>query len=154
TSSSDFPVTAGAFQTTFPGDPESGGQAAFVTKFSADGTTLVYSSYLGGSAGASTGYGIAVDGQQNVYVTGATAASNFLISSAAHHSSVSGTAAFLSKVKYDFTTLTYSTFLGGSGTDTGYAVAVDRNGLANVTGSTASSNFPTVSGAYQTALSG
>ncbi len=64
TASADFPTTAGAFDTTF-----NGGTDAFVTKLNAGGAALVYSTYLGGS-GNDDGYGIAVDGAGNAYVTG------------------------------------------------------------------------------------
>ena len=64
TCSTDFPTTAGAFDTTF-----NGGDDAFVTKLDASGAALVYSTYLGGS-GDDHGYGIAVDGAGNAYVTG------------------------------------------------------------------------------------
>ena len=69
TESTDFPYTAGAFQTSHGSDR--GGDDAFVTKLNASGSALLYSTYLGGSGGDG-GYGIAVDGAGNAYVTGDT----------------------------------------------------------------------------------
>src|SRR5207244_3352497 len=71
TTSSNFPTTAGAFQTTFGGDSD-----AFVTMLNPTGSALVYSSYLGGHD-EDIGRGIAVDGQGNAYVTGETTLHNF-----------------------------------------------------------------------------
>ena len=73
TRSTNFPTTAGAFQTTHAG----GDFDAFVTKLNATGSGLVYSTYLGGSGRLIDGYGIAVDGAGSAYVTGDTLSTDF-----------------------------------------------------------------------------
>jgi hypothetical protein len=147
TAATGFPTTTGAFQTT-----SGGGNDAFVTKLNAAGSALSYSSFLGG-AGSDQGNGIAVDGSGDAYVTGSTASTNFPTTSGAlQTTSGGGTDAFISKVNAAGSSLVYSTYLGGSGTDAGNAIALDASGEAFVTGSTQSSNFPTTTGAYQTSL--
>jgi YD repeat-containing protein len=150
TSSSSFPTTAGAYQSALHGSSD-----AFVSKLDAAGNALVYSTYLGGSGsgmGQQQGTGIAVNGQGQAVVTGFTNASNFPTTTGAPQGSLSGTQdAFVTQLNAAGSGLLYSTYLGGSGTDTGTGVALDPAGDAYVTGSTTSSNFPTTSGAYQTA---
>ena len=83
TSSSTFPVTAGAFQTTNNSDLTDGWTEAFVTKLNPSGTALVYSTYLGGSSYGARGAAIAVDSSGNAYVTGSAASTDFPITSGA-----------------------------------------------------------------------
>jgi len=126
-----------------------GGSDVFVTKLDPTGSTLVYSTYLGGSADES-GNGIAVDGSGNAYVTGSTNSANFPTKNAFQAALGGGSDAFVAKL--DPTgSLIFSTFLGGSVHDAGNGIAVDGSGNAYVTGSTASANFPTKNG-FQTAL--
>lgn len=105
-----------------------------------DAGDLIYSANLGG-AGYDEGYGIAVDYQGNAYVTGVTSANNFPTTTGAYDSGANGNKdAFLAK--YSPTgSLLYATYLGGTGNDSGNAVAVD-GGLAYVTGETESKDFP------------
>ncbi len=149
TQSTDFPTTAGAFQTT-----ANGGGDAFVTKLNATGTALVYSTYLGGSRGAEA-YGIAVDSSGDAYVTGDTQSSDFPTTAGAFRTSYGGGGdAFVTKLNPAGTALIYSTYLGGSGQDGGIGLALDASGNAFVTGATSSANFPTTTGAYQTSAGG
>jgi hypothetical protein len=151
TTSSDFPTTAGAFQTTL----RSSQGNAFVTKLNAGGTALVYSTYLGGSE-QDAGLRIAVNAAGNAYVTGGTSSSNFPTTTNAFQTrlgSIQGNA-FVTKLSPSGASLVYSTYLGGSGSDTGTGIAVDAAGSAYVTGSTSSHNFPTTSGAFQATLRG
>ncbi len=144
TSSTNFPTTTGAFQTNYGGAPD-----AFVTKLNATGTTLVYSTYLGGSGGARAN-GLAVDASGNAYITGYTYSSNFPTTAGAFQTSSGGTEdAFVTKLNAAGAALIYSTYLGGDSYDDGYAIAVDGAGSAYVTGFTQSSNFPTTAGAFQ-----
>jgi Beta-propeller repeat len=151
TKSANFPITTGAFQTSYGG---SGNFEAFVTKLNASGTGLVYSTYLGGNNG-DDGYGIAVDASGNAYVTGETSSANFPTIPGAFQTSYGGGGdAFVTKLNASGTGLVYSTYLGGSSGDNGYGIAVDGSGNAYVTGYTGSNNFPTTPGAFQTSYGG
>ena len=146
TGSTDFPVTPGAYQTTYGGSLQDG----FAAEVNPLGSALVFATFLGGVQ-IDEGTAIAVDGAGNVYVTGNTLSMNFPTTVGAFDTVLSGSSdAFLSKLSADGTTLAYSTFLGGGGSDSGAAVAVDRNGSAFVLGATASINFPATPGAFDT----
>ena len=145
-----FPVTAGAFQTTFNGG---GGGDAFVTKLNSTGTALVYSTFLGGS-GRDAGLGIAVNSAGNAYVTGSTDSSNFPVTAGAFQSvTATGNDAFVTELSVAGNSLAYSTYLGGDGFDLGTDIAVDTAGNASVIGLTDSTNFPTAD-AIQSACGG
>ena len=140
TRSSDFP-TASAFQAACASCSK-GGVNAFVTKLSATGSALLYSTYLGGSS-SDFGSGIAVDSAGNAYVTGSTNSSNFPTKNPLQANSGAPEDAFVTKFGPTGSALLYSTYLGGSGGNSGSGIAVDSAGNAYVTGSTSSSNFPT-----------
>src|SRR5215471_3190084 len=108
TSSSDFPTTAGAFQTT------NSGTSAFFTKITADGSGLVYSTFLGASGIQSQALAIALDGNKSAYVAGTSTGNGFPTTAGAFETSTSSTAPnFVSK--FDVTgNLVYSTYLGDS----------------------------------------
>jgi hypothetical protein len=142
TASSDFPVTAGAFQ-TLPG----GLLDAFVAKLNSTGSLLTYSTYLGGGSD-DTGRAIAVDASGNAYVTGDTS-TNFPVQNPLPYTgSSSNRDAFVSELNPAGTGLVFSTRLGGngniSGGDKGFAIAVDGSRSIYVAGQTDSTNFPTV----------
>ena len=144
-----LPTTVGAFQTTYGGGPAD----AFVTKFNSTGTGLVYSTYLGGTGrdGGQFGSTIAVDAAGSAYVTGGTDSTNFPTTLGAFQTALAGpTDAFVTKLNPLGTGLVYSTYLGGSGGDTGLGIAVDAGNNAYLTGATASNDFPTIAGAFQT----
>ncbi|MEP7290092.1 MAG: SBBP repeat-containing protein [Chloroflexota bacterium] len=145
TYSTNFPITANAFQSTFEGGPYD----AFVTKLSPSGTALVYSTYLGGSS-FDSGNGLAVDSSGNAYVTGVTGSANFPTANA--FQLIGGS--FVTKLSPSGTTLVYSTYLGGSSGEVGYAVAVDSSGSVYLTGSTYSTNFPITANAFQSTYGG
>jgi len=156
TSSSNFPFTAGAHATT-----NGGGTDAFVAKLNTGGT-IAYSSYLGGG-GDDHGQAIAVNGAGDAYVTGSTTSTNFPQVNPLSAGTVGGCAglnrsgsadAFVTEVNPGGSALVYSTYLGGSGTDAGYGIAVNGAGDAYVTGSTGSTDFPTTTGAYTTTNGG
>lgn len=145
TYASDFP-TQNAFQSSYAG----GVGDAFVSKITAAGDALSYSTYLGGSLeeGAYTYTAIAVDAAGAAYVTGATFSSDFPTQNA--YKSTLATAdvdAFVTKFAPAGSTLSYSTYLGGSNFEEGYGIAVDSAGQAHVTGETSSSDFPTANAA-------
>jgi hypothetical protein len=104
--------------------------------------TLVYSTYLGGSGG-DVGYGITVDNSGNAYVTGFTGSSDFPTLNPLQGQGGNGDV-FVTKLNATGSALVYSTYIGGNGSDTGFAIAVDSSGNAYVAGGTSSNNFPTV----------
>jgi hypothetical protein len=144
TDSANFPTTRGAFDPTY-----NFAYDVFVSKVSADGHNLVYATFLGGS-NDDLGFGIAVDGADNAFVTGGTNSANFPTTADAFQKALHGGAdAFVAELSAAGNTLTYGTYLGGSNSETGYAVAVDAAGGAYVVGATASSDFPTTPGAFK-----
>jgi hypothetical protein len=148
TSSPNFPTTSGAFQTSFGGNYD-----AFVTKLNATGSALVYSTYLGGNGldQSVDGLGIALDSTGSAYVAGGTTSTNFPTTPGAFQTTLAGQFdAFVTKLNPTGSALVYSTYLGGSGTDECFGIAVDSAGSAYVTGGTRFGNFPTTSGAFQT----
>jgi hypothetical protein len=145
TESASYPVTPGAFQTT-----KGGGYDVFVTKLNETGTALVYSTYIGGSNN-DVGYGIAVDGNGNAYVTGYTESTDYDVTSGAFQTTRGGYRdVFVTKLNETGTALVYSTYIGGSGGDEGYGIAVDGSGNAYVTGYTWSTDYDVTPGAFQT----
>jgi len=135
TASTDF-NTKNALQSANRGELD-----AFVAKISNDGSALSYSSYLGGSS-SELGNGIAVDGSGNAYVTGATASTDFNTQNPLQNANRGGFDAFVTKINPSGSAAVYSTYLGGAGSDVASSIAVDAAGVAYLTGSTASSNFP------------
>jgi hypothetical protein len=149
TRSTNYPVTPGAFQTTYEG----GWRDVFVTKLNAAGTALVYSTYIGASA-SDEGYGIAVDGSGNAYVTGWTFSTNYDVTPGAFQTTKGGGAdVFVTKLNAAGTALVYSTYIGASASDEGYGIAVDGSGNAYVTGWTNSTDYDVTPGAFQTTKS-
>src|SRR4029077_1139456 len=127
-----------AVQSTFGG----GAQDVFVAKLNSAGSALVYSTYLGGSDN-DIGNRIAVDALGNAYVTGTTSSSDFPTVNALYPALRGVADAFVAKLSPSGSALIYSTYLGGSDSESGYAIAVDSSGNAYVTGQTASTDFPT-----------
>ena len=124
-----------------------------MTKLNSTGTALVYSTYLGGTAN-NYGFGIALDSNGFIYVTGTTDSSDFPVTASAYQSSLVPGAfnGFVSKLSPDGSSLLYSSYLGGSGQDYFYALAVDGSQNAYLTGNTTSTDFPTTANALQNAL--
>lgn len=174
TSSSDFP-TKNARQAANRGATD-----AFVTRFSAAGNTLVYSTYLGGRpimlasgdsyGGDDSATGIALDADGNVYIAGQTNASGFPVTSNALDKTCGTDArcnfiwdldgpslssdAFLVKLGANGTTLLYGTYVGGSAADGAQAVAVDARNNIYLAGYTESANWPTTRGALDRGFNG
>jgi len=177
-----YPVTLGAFQTTYGGGGGFLGCDIALTKYSPDGGAQIWSSYLGGSANEFP-QSLIVNASGELFVYGSTGSSNFPTTAGCYDPSFNG-GAFVSATSVDFTggsdiyvsrisadgsTLVASTFIGGTGND-GLNVAADLHynygdhargeiilgpdGGPIVASSTYSSNFPTSTGAFQTALSG
>ena len=150
TDSADFPTTAGAYDTSYNG----GGADAFVTKLSSSGSTLPYSTFLGGDT-VDSAYSVAVDSSGSASVVGETLSSNFPTTPGAIATSRNGfdRDAFVTKLSTSGAALDYSTYLGGEDWDTGTDVAVDSSG-AYVIGNAGSGGFPTTPGAYDTTFGG
>ena len=128
------------------------GQNIFVTKWSADGKQMLYSTYLGGGF-YDFATGIAVDNQGNAYVTGYTFSQDFPVTPGALQTKNSGASnAFLAKVGPQGDRLLYATYLGGSVGDAASAIALDSVGNAYLTGYAGSSDFPVTAGAAQNRL--
>ena len=143
TSSNDFP-TASAIYSTYEG----GTSDAFVTKLTPSGAALVFSTYLGGSA-ADDGNDIAIDSSENIYVTGPTASLDFPAVAAVYPSFSGGVSdVYVAKIGAAGDGLLYSTYVGGSGKEISWAIAVDSSGNAYVTGETNSTDYPVKSALY------
>ncbi len=147
--SSDFPTTPGAFDTSFDGDTD-----GFAAKLNATGSALEYSTFLGG-ASWEEGNGIALDGTGNAFVMGITYSSDFPTTPGAFDTSLGGSQdAFVTKLNASGSGLDYSTFLGGSSSETYGNFALDAAGRAFVTTTTLSNDFPTTPGAFDTSYNG
>jgi uncharacterized repeat protein (TIGR01451 family) len=139
----------------------SGNLDAFVSRLNSTGTSLIYSTYLGAgsfnnynSYSTDQGNGIAVDSSGNAYVTGYTNSPNFPTTKGGFQTigCCSEYDGFMSKLNPTGTTLTYSTYLGGSSNDQAWGIAVDASNSAYVVGTTGSQNFPVTDEAYQSVL--
>ncbi|GAN32218.1 SBBP repeat-containing protein [Candidatus Brocadia sinica] len=135
TISSDFPVVHAI------DDSGNGEYDAFVTKLNAEGTSIVYSTYLGGSDRDHV-YGIAVDSARNAYIAGWTISSDFPVVHAIDDSGNGECDGFITKLNAEGTSIVYSTYLGGSSSDYANGIAVDSGGNAYITGWTWSPDFP------------
>ena len=145
TSSTGFP-TANAYDSTYNG----GASDCFVTKLAANGMSLIYSTFLGGSA-IDRGDGIALESDR-VYVAGTTTSSNFPVVHAYFAVLEGSYDSFVSEFSENGQSLVYSTYLGGTGTDESSGIALS-GGHAYITGRTTSSDFPAVN-AYDSTFDG
>jgi hypothetical protein len=150
TSSSDFPTTLGANDTSYNG----GGYDAFVLRLSPSGNELNYSTFIGG-IGLEYAQGIELDKEQNAYITGYTYSTDFPITASAYDTSYNNQAdVFILKLSTNGSKILYSTFIGGSNFDFGYDITLDPLNNILVTGRTDSTNFPTSKDAYCSSLKG
>lgn len=152
TESTNFPLW-NAFQATLRGP-----QDAFVTRVNPTGTSLVYSTYLGGNT-YDYGFAIAADGAGNSWITGSTSSLNGVQSfpvtaGSAQAGQGGGGDAFIARFSAVGARV-FASYLGGSGAEVGQGVAVDRaTGNSYVTGYTQSTNFPVRAGAFQSTARG
>ncbi|UJS17102.1 MAG: SBBP repeat-containing protein [Candidatus Jettenia sp.] len=151
TGSTNFPTTAGAYDTSYNGSYFD----IYVSKFNSELTSLLASTYLGGSS-FDTDPSIAIDPGGNIYVAGHTESTNFPTTPGAYDTSYNSYYdTFVSKFNSDLTTLLASTYIGESGISTAdLSIAIDPGGNIYVADSTWSSNFPTTPGAYDTSFNG
>lgn len=151
TYSTDFPVTTGTLQSH-----NAGGMDAFIAKLSADGSHLLYSTYLGGS-GEDEARGLALDGNGKAFVTGFTRSNDFP-EDRRHNYANCGTGfcreAFVARINAMASTIDYATSIGGSGDTSANSIAIDGAGSAYVTGDTTAQDLPASEGAFQTQASG
>ncbi|MEG4858738.1 SBBP repeat-containing protein, partial [Microcoleus sp. K1-B6] len=137
TYSTDLPGTNLGFQNTLAGEYD-----GFVAKFDANGARA-YSTYLGGF-GNEIGNNIAVDSSGNAYVVGRTTSTDFPTKNAIQAANAGGANdAFVTKIEPLGYSVSYSTYLGGSGDDNGHRITLDSANNVYVTGDTTSTNFPT-----------
>ncbi len=167
TSSSNFPVSAAAFQRTYGGAGGNGLMRigdAFLSKIGPNGDALLYSTYLGGSLD-DVGTALTLDSAGNVYVAGATRSRNFPVMQPfqADFAGAGGEQVFprygavpfdagdvfIAKFAATNQAMVYSTYLGGRLDDQATSIAVDSAGSVYVAGHTLSTDFPTTTGAYQ-----
>ncbi len=135
TVSADFPVTPGAWG----GSLARGGFDSFVSRLDPSGSALAFSSFLGGggSSNAETGTSIAVDAAGNAYVTGTTISTDFPVNEGALQRTPGGnssTDVFVTKIDQTGKNVVYSTYFGGSDSESGTGIAVDAAGSAYVAG--------------------
>ena len=160
TSASNFPVTYGALQTSYGGGPFDG----FVAKINPTGSSLVYSTYLGGSQEDHVN-GIVLDSSGDAFLTGQTNSSNFPVKGgfeAQYTAASCGSAlsnfpcfeGFVSELNPTGSALVYSSYLGGTAASYGSDIALDSTGAAYIAGWTTSKDFPVTPGAYNTTWGG
>jgi hypothetical protein len=159
TGSTNFPIRADTSQIppgsfVYRSSYQGGSTDAFVTKLNATGTSLVFSTYAGGS-GADQGWGIAVHSSGDVYVTGDTTSTNWAATTnGLQKSNAGGMDAFFLRLDRFAAAAGYMTYLGSSGSDSARAIAIDPSRNVYLTGGTTSSNFPTAPGSFDTTLNG
>lgn len=142
TQSTDFP-TMNPLQVGLDG-----GSDAFLAEFDPTGASLLYSTYLGGG-GADEALAVALDGSGNPYIAGYTFSSDFPTQNA-FQSTLSGSSdAFVTEINPGTSSLVFSTYLGGSGTESAQSIAIDSVGSIYVAGETTSTSFPVATGAFQ-----
>lgn len=166
---SGYPTTTGAIQLTFGGGPFSFAVDMAISKYSPDGSTLIYATYLGGTEDDQP-HSLITDAGGNLYVYGSTSSANYPTTSTAYDRTFNGSGSFpdpdivISKINPFGTILIGSTFIGGTGPDgqtqsflnTLYGesnrgeIMVDGQGNVYIASCSASNNFPTTTGAYQT----
>ncbi len=151
TFSADYPTTTGAYSESING----GSYDAFISKLNADGSGLIYSTYIGGS-GDEIGYDIQVDENGNAYMSGYTSSTDYPTTIGAYDRIYNGGAydIVITKLNPTGSALVYSTFIGGANDDYAFGIDLDLSGNMFVSGHTSSTDFPTTSGAYDQTYSG
>lgn len=151
TTSTDFPVTSGAVQTTYGGTGGVGYGTntnypgdAFVCVLSFNGDSVLSATYLGGIYGDGS-EGIAIDKNNDILIGGATFSPNFPVTNTAQQSIQGGNAdMYIAKLSHDLKTLKYASFIGGNDWDVSRSLDIDPFGNILFAGETKSSNYPTV----------
>ena len=151
TSATDFPITPTAFDSSFNGGGHEYFIDAFVTKLDASGSSLLYSTYLGGSMDE-WGNGLTIDEEGHAYIVGVTYSENFPTTSGVYDRSHNGgiADAFVTKMDLTGSSLLYSTFVGGDQWEEGSSIVIDGEGNVYISGYTESLDFPVTLGAFDT----
>lgn len=177
TGSDNFPVTSGAFDTTFNGGIGTGalngigvdynnGSDIFIAHFNGTGTALIGSTYVGGSDNDGLNEpeyqdlnyqyaddfrgSISVDNNNNVYVASCTRSANFPVTAGAYQTRLNGPMnAVVFKMDNYLTQMVWSTYLGGNKLSDAYSITLDNTGNVFVCGGTQSDSFPTTAGCFQ-----
>ncbi|GBD97977.1 MAG TPA: choice-of-anchor D domain-containing protein [Nitrospirae bacterium] len=145
TGSSDYPTTVGAYDTVYNGKSD-----VFVSKLDGDLSSLVLSTFIGGSD-FDDAFALTIDSSGDVFVAGQTYSSDYPTTEGAYDTSKNGNGdVFVSKLDSDLSSLLASTFIGGSYSDYVDALAIDSSGDVFVAGDTWSYDYPTTEGAYDT----
>jgi hypothetical protein len=151
-------VTGFAEATDFPlADPRpmssapSNTSKIFVAKLDPTGSSLIYADYLGGSSN-DYAFALALDSANDVYVTGSTSSVDFPVVNPYQSSLAGAFNAFVTEISADGSTVTYSTYFGGNGTDVPAAIVLDSSSDIFIAGNTSSTNLP-VENAYQSSVS-
>lgn len=150
-----FPTTVGAYSET----AQTGGDDAFISKLSADGSQLIFSTFFGGTS-QELCQGLALDANDNIYIVGTTGSNNLPVTEGSYDETYntdgfsSNFDIFVTKLNSSGTALIYSTYLGDNGMDFGRSIAIDPAGNAYIAGSSKSFNFPTTSGAFDVSYNG
>jgi len=142
TGSTDFPITAGAVRSVLGGNSD-----AFATCMNPANGTLLYSTYVGGT-GVEYGRGLALDPSGHVWVTGTTSSADLPTTANGADRTLASDDAFAIGIDMTAGVITYGTFLGGSGPEQGFAIAIGPSGEVLATGLTQSADFPGSLGAY------
>ncbi|MFY0643365.1 MAG: gliding motility-associated C-terminal domain-containing protein [Bacteroidia bacterium] len=159
TKSSDFPTTTGCYDNTYNGSAGGwgwNGGDAFLTKLNANGTNLLFSTYIGG-ANDDVGYDIQLSPSNEIYIVGKTGSGNFPVTPGSpifNYNVLGATDGFVMKFKSDGKTLVYSKLMGGSQGDWFESVYINSFDEAYVAGISESSDFYTTKDAYQTSNKG
>ncbi len=147
TFSDDFPTTPETFDPDFNGDVDY--SDVFVTKLNSNLSSIVYSTFIGGTHGERVG-GMHLDQEENVYITGWTNSFDFPVTPGAYDTTNYNEDIFLCKINSSGSSLIFSTFLGGSDYDNSSGIILDGNQNIYITGESYSSDFPVTPGAYDT----
>ena len=149
TDSTDYPTTTGAYDESYNNSGD-----VFVSKINSNLSTLLASTYIGGGNGDYC-HSCTRDASGNIYITGYTYSTNFPVTPGAYDVTAdAGTDVFISKFSSDLSTLSASTYMGGSDGDFGDTVCIYGTNTVYIVGSTRSSNFPTTGGAYDESFNG
>ncbi|MBI5196423.1 MAG: SBBP repeat-containing protein [Nitrospirae bacterium] len=149
TNSGNYPVTAGAYDTTFNGSSD-----AFVSRLNSNLTSLLASTFVGGIS-FDYAKALAIDSADSVFIAGNTNSNNFPVTPSAYSSELNGNMdVFVSRLDSSLSNLMASTYLGGWSNDYATTLVIDQSDNIYIAGNTFSNNFPVTAGAYDSTFNG